>query len=79
MHLLSLLRGSSQASADSPYWLVSNDDLAPIRAHDLENFTELGLIDCLSQSDCTLSGILTNTSHHLKTMIDGNFDFLSNS
>ena len=62
MGLLSLLWGGDNTGADSPDWLVGNDNFAPVINLLADGF-ELSCIDSISLTSFTLIKLFTNAGH----------------
>jgi hypothetical protein len=77
MNLLGLLWGGCLSGADGPDRLVCDDHIAPV-ADTLSDGGKLTLIDGLSLSSFSLLKLLTNASYHLKIIIKGDLNLVSN-
>jgi len=75
MSLLGLLRSSDDTCADSPDWLVCNDDLAPV-GDLLADGIELASVDSISLTSFALIKLLSNASHDVEVVFESNFDLL---
>ena len=71
--LLGLVWGSDNTSANSPNWLVSDDNLAPV----LDLFadsSELSSVDGIGVAGLTLVKLLTNAGHDAEVVVEGHLD-----
>ena len=75
MGLLSLLRCCDHTSADSPDWLVRNDNLAPV-FNMLADGGKLASIDGVGLARLALIELLTNASHDAEILIKSSLDLL---
>ena len=78
MGLLSLLWGGDNTGADSPDWLVGNDNLAPVINLLADGF-ELSCIDSISLTSFTLIELFADASHDTDVLVKGSLDLLADN
>ena len=80
MYFLSLLSSSSLTSADSPDWLVSDNDVLPFLSSEIEyRASELSLNYLILLVSLTLFERLTDAEEHLETISESElYLFLEN-
>jgi len=71
--LLGLVWGGSNSGTDGPDWLVGDDDLAPV-VNLLTDGSELSSVDLVGLSALSLIELLSDASHDLEVVVEGNLD-----
>jgi len=77
--ILSLFWSSNLTSSNSPYWLVSNNDISPLSLGNLiNNSLELSGVDLSSLSRFSLFKLLSNTEHDVEAILASNLGLEGN-
>merc|ERR1740130_2109804 len=79
MSILGLLWSGNFTCSNSPYWLISDNNITPLSLGKfINNGLELSGINFTSLSRFSLLKLLSNAKHNVKTILNGNFGLDSN-